>query len=160
MLDFEATLHLEEREKVIEQRIERYFEQQRYQAKQDHIRGLYYERGSAWGNYIAMNPGHWHVFASAMLHTTDDQSLTVEVRMNVDTQGQFVLARERQYWETEFDVLTAYLETGKSKHEDIVGDLGRRNYRQNMNLTLGSVIAFSIMIFVFFALLLAMPCTC
>lgn len=154
MLDFEATLHLEEREKVIEQRIERYFEQQGYQAKQDHLRGLYYERGSAWGNYVAMNPGHWHVFASATLHPFDNDFVAVEVRMNVDTQGQYVLDRERHYWETEFDVLSAYLETGKSKHEDIVGDLGRRNYRQNINLTLGIVVVGAIAMFVLFRLLL------
>src|SRR5688572_5803765 len=126
MLDFATTLHLEEREKVVQQRIERYFEQQGYRAKQHSDMSYSYERGSAWGNYIAMNPGHWHVFASAKLRATD-HALSVDVALNVDTQGQIVLAREHQYWETEFDVLTAYLETGKTKNQDIVGDLDRKS---------------------------------
>ena len=146
MLDFETTLHLEEREKVIEQRIERYFEQQGYHTRHD--RGsVYYERGSAWGNYVAMSPSQWHVLATIALRSTDNQALSVDVRLEVDTTGQIVLDRERKYWETAFDVLTDYLETGKSKHEDIVGNLGQRNLRQNINLTIGISIVIGIATF-------------
>jgi hypothetical protein len=140
MLNFETTLHLEEREKVIQQRIERYFEEQGYQAKLDTHNQRYYERGSEWRNYIAMNPGNWHVFARIQLHTTNDQSLWAQVRLDVDTQGQIVLDRERQYWETEFDVLTTFLETGKSKRDDILGQLGKRNQWQNMAIMAGVVV--------------------
>jgi hypothetical protein len=161
MFDFSTTLHLQEREKVIQQRIERYFEENGYQAKLDANNDVYYERGSVWRNYIALNPRNWHVFAAASVQAVDEQTVSVDVELHVDTQGQMlVVERERQYWETEFDVLTAYIETGKSKQEDILGTLSRRNYRQNVILNAWVMLAMCAALFILLGLLVSSRCFC
>ena len=78
----------------------------------------------------------------AVVTSATNEGVSVDVAMNVDTQGQIVLERERTYWETEFDVLTSYLMTGKNKHEDVVGQLGRYNLRHNFYITVALMLAF------------------
>jgi hypothetical protein len=160
MLTFETTLHLEEREKVIQQRIERYFEEQRYQAKLNADNQPYYERGSVWRNYVAFNPADWHVLVWIKVLPVDQQSHWVQVRLDVDTQGQYVLERERHYWQTEFEVLTGFLETGKTKREDVLGQLGKSNEWKNIWLT-ASIFTVSIAaMFVLVSALMNAACFC
>jgi hypothetical protein len=158
ILDFTITMNLETPKDIMQQRVENYFEQRGYQVKQNDNE-VYYERGSWWRNYFAFNPAQWHVLAVVSLNITDDGMTMVNALLSVDSRGQIVLAREQRYWQTVFETLIDFLETGVDNKEKVLHNLGIRNQRQNYYLTIAIVII-SVFIFLFLLFLLASYCPC
>src|SRR5688572_22341187 len=91
MLDFATTLHLEEPERLVQYRIDRYFKQHDYEAKRDKNDAVYYERGSKWHSYFGDNPAKWYACATITVHSPDEDSSTVDVRLQVNTDGQLLV---------------------------------------------------------------------
>jgi hypothetical protein len=158
-MDFIDTVYVDTTQAMMQGRIKNYFERQGYRTKsRDGV--VYYERGSAWRNYVAMNPANWHVFARTEMHKTDDEKVAVNLWLSVDTQGQMVLDREHLYWKMAFDTLLTYLKTGVDDHEAKIHEIGETNKRQNYTLTLAVVLIAGVAGLVALLLILGSSCPC
>jgi hypothetical protein len=155
-LQFEIKLSLEGSPKVIEQRAKRYFKKRGYRYKGRAGKTLYYESGSAWSSSLRMGPSYWPVAASVKVseEATSKYALSVSVKLTVNTDSQMRLPRESLYWETEFALLTDYLETGMNKEDDDLNHLATKNCLLNLLLVMGVIVGIPILTCMSFILLI------
>ena len=66
---------------------------------------LLYQRGSLLGSLASFSPKRWQVKAKVETKPTSDQATEVAVSYGVNTTGQFVTKKERDFWERELDGL-------------------------------------------------------
>ncbi len=66
---------------------------------------LRYGRGSALGSLTSFSPKRWQATVQAEITPGDGGPTTARVDLNVNTTGQMVIARERRFWQEEFDAM-------------------------------------------------------
>jgi hypothetical protein len=95
---------------------------------------LIYERGSLLGSLISFSPKGWQAKASIQVKPTSDQATEVLVIVDVNTTGQMVTEKERNFWNSELDGLETAIHAGTMDAIVIVG-AERSSLIQNLVVT-------------------------
>jgi len=68
---------------------------------------LVYERGSGLGSLLSPFTKHWKVTATVQIKPNADQTTNIVATFNINTTGQIVIKKERDFWKKELDGLVA-----------------------------------------------------
>jgi hypothetical protein len=81
-----------------------------YMGYQQHSDGkeLVFKRGSITGTFFSMNPRKWNTNVKIRLYP-DGNGTVVESLFDINTSGQVVTAKEKEYWNSELDNFQAVL---------------------------------------------------
>lgn len=97
-MKLERQFHTNENEDVARQRIADYLRAARY--REESANPLVCTRGSRLGSAIGLTPKQWRVVATVNL-TPVETGTDVIATLDIDTTGQWVIQRERRFWEQE-----------------------------------------------------------
>jgi hypothetical protein len=81
-----------------------YLENKGYKQRES-IPNLVYERGSGCGSLLSFSTKKWKVAVTIQIHPNTDQLTNVVATFNINTTGQWVTKKERDFWEKELDDL-------------------------------------------------------
>jgi hypothetical protein len=103
-MKLDRTFITRESTQVSRELITRYLESKGYKQQQLDS-GIVYERGSGLGSLLSFSTKQWKVAVTIQTHPNIDQTTNVVVTFNINTTGQLVTKKERNFWEKELDDL-------------------------------------------------------
>ena len=116
----ERTFELETTAIEAEKRVEEFLAQAGYERIS--TSELKYKRGSMLGSLTSFSPRKWRASLLTRIHPLDRDRATVSVTLDVNTTGQMVTQREKDYWETEIEGFKKAIESGKFSFESLNED--------------------------------------
>jgi hypothetical protein len=120
LMKFEESISVNENIDIIRDRIDVYLKNVGYKnisMQPDMV----YERGSLLGTWMSFSPKGWHANASITLIESSDGEINVALNIDVNTSGQIVSAKERDYWNLELENFKKTVLTGSSNLTDVSG---------------------------------------
>ncbi len=102
----DRTFTTQESEQVAHTRIASYLESKGYKQRETSP-ALVYERGSAFGSMVSFSTKHWKVVTTVQTNSNPDETTNVIAVFDINTTGQMVVKRERDFWEKELAGLVA-----------------------------------------------------
>jgi hypothetical protein len=93
-----------ENEQTVRALISDYLQKRGYKQRESEP-NLVYERGSCLGSRFALSTKQWRVTATVQTRPGQDWATDVVATLDIDTTGQMVIQRERNFWEKEIDDL-------------------------------------------------------
>lgn len=93
-----------------QERIRNYFVAAGYRQETSTEGMMRFRRGTPWGSFVSFTPAGWGVAAEINLHSADDQVEVVAI-FDVNTTGQAVTGKERDFWAAELDGLATALDS-------------------------------------------------
>lgn len=105
-MNLDRTFTVNETEETLRANIASYFVRKGYKQRESGP-NLTFERGSGLGSMVSFSTKKWKVDAAVETRSNPDQSTNVVVTLNIDTSGQIVVKKEREFWENELNDLIA-----------------------------------------------------
>ena len=92
-------------------RIKAYLEQAGYKRASDSP--ICYKRGSILGSFTSFSPRSWQAEVNITTQPRAENETEVSVCLKVNTTGQWVTEKERDFWDTEFNSLEVAIHSGQ-----------------------------------------------
>jgi len=119
-MKYERSFEIEATTKDAEKRVEEFLAQAGYQRTSNSE--LKYKRGSMLGSLTSFSPRKWRASLLTRIHPLDRDRAKISVIVDVNTTGQMVTQREKDYWETEIEGFKKAIESGKISFEGLNED--------------------------------------
>ncbi|MEN6408478.1 MAG: hypothetical protein ABFD44_02035 [Anaerolineaceae bacterium] len=105
-MKLDRTFTVNETEETLRAHVASYFISKGYKQRESGP-NLVFERGSGLGSMISFSTKKWKANAAVETKSNPDQSTNVVVTLNIETSGQIVVKKERDFWENELNDLVA-----------------------------------------------------
>lgn len=134
-------------EQIVQARLKSYFLQSQYDLQAASTNHWRLDRKSDKDPYQKISPKSWNVKVVVDINAISSLQTAVIARFKVDTTGQTVLKRERDYWEAEANMFMTYIRYGNDADLKTLRTIERKAQQQNIFLSIAMVILMIVLLF-------------
>jgi hypothetical protein len=148
-MDNQKTITTDIDEKLIEQRTELFLTKSGYRRKEPSPH-IIFQRGSKFGSLTSNSPQNWKVEVEIQISMENETTNRVNLIFHIDTTGQWVTDKERDYWTNELNNLEKSVINGVADTE-IGNKKAAETLKQNwisLVVLLVCIIAFPVIAFI------------
>ena len=143
-MEFEHILKTERSEEEIRSQIDQFLINHGYHTL-DSKTGMLFQRGSFWGSMAGFTPKSWKARVSIEFFPQIEEDLQVRIKYAINTSGQWVTNKEKEFWKVEFNNLLKNLENNiETTSFSEMNKINERALQQNI-LSVFIIIAFAAM---------------
>lgn len=148
-MQLEKTIFFDQTPAAVRAQIDQFFTARGYRAAGGPGE-IQYRRGSKWGSLTSFTPKGWLCVISINLRTEGTEASWMQATYQIDTSGQMVTQKEREFWQAEIRQLEETIRSGRV----ILADEGKSNIALNENVAMAGIILLISAVFAFAASIL------
>ena len=141
-MKLERTITVEESRSTLEARTIAYLEQAGYKQVSSQT-SIIYRRGSIFGTWLSFSPKSWQVQATTQIVSSEKTS-DVSIKFDVNSTGQLITEKERNFWNTELDGLEVAIRSGNI---DIKTSISQAQSSRSQNRLTSAIIMIVMVVF-------------